>query len=236
MSTSTSASTRTTMMPSQAVETASLEVAPRLRGLLHLYTFYAAVACAGTLIVLAPEGRARASAVIYGLALCALFGFSGAYNRWRGCHKVKGVLRCLDHSTIFIFIAASYTPLTLLALSGSLRWALLGGVWLGAFAGVIFSIAWTNAPRALRAGAYCTLGGICAVAIPSLVALLDGVALMLLLAGAALYIVGAGIYAARRPNPWPQTFGFHEVFHALVVAAAIAHLAVLGPLIIAPPL
>jgi len=211
------------------------ETLPRLRGLLHAYAFYAAVVCAAVLVVLAPEGRARAGAVVYGVGLCALFGVSGAYHRWRGAPRIKRLLRRADHATIFVFIAASYTPVALLALSGTMRWVVLVSAWAGAIAGVSLSVGWIDAPRRLTAVAYIALGWIATIAFPQLAERIGAVAFSLLLAGGLLYSAGACVYAAQRPDPWPRTFGFHELFHALVIVAALAHLAVLGPLIASPP-
>ena len=210
-------------------------IVPRLRGLLHAYAFYAALVCAGVLVALAPEGRARAAALVYGLGLCALFGVSGAYHRWRGAPRVKRLLRRADHATIFVFIAASYTPVALLALTGTMRWVVLVSAWAGALAGVSLSLGWIDAPRWLTAAAYVAVGWVAAIAFPQLAARAGTAAFVLLLTGGLLYSAGACVYAAQRPDPWPRTFGFHEVFHALVVVAAIAHLAALAPLIAAPP-
>ncbi len=199
------------------------EMIPRLRGVSHAYAFWFALAAAATLVALAPTGRARVAATIYGLGLCALFAASGGYHRWRGDPRRKPLLRRIDHSTIFVFIAASYTPVALLALHGTLAVVVLVSAWGGALAGVAFTLVWLDAPRWLVAGAYVSLGWISIVAAPQLVdALGIGVGL-LFLAGGLLYSAGAVIYARRRPNPWPEVFGFHEVFHALVIAAAIAH-------------
>ena len=211
------------------------DVVPRLRGLLHAYAFYAAIVCAAVLIVLAPHERARVGAIVYGVGLCALFGVSGAYHRWRGTARVKRLLRRADHATIFVFIAASYTPVALLALSGTMRWVVLCSAWAGALAGVSLSVGWIDASRRLTAVAYIALGWIAVVAFPQLAERVGALPFALLVAGGALYSAGAVIYAAQRPNPWPRTFGFHELFHALVIAAALAHLAVLGPLIASPP-
>lgn len=212
------------------------DVIPRLRGMLHAYAFYVAVVCAAVLVVLAPEGRARTAAITYGLGLCALFGVSGAYHRWRGTPRIKRLLRRADHATIFVFIAASYTPIALLALSGSMRWVVLVSAWTGALAGVSLSVGWIDAPRWLTAVAYIALGWVAAIAFPQLAERIGTLPFVLLITGGVLYSAGACIYAVQRPDPWPQVFGFHELFHALVVAAAITHLAVLGPLIASPPL
>ncbi|MDX6682464.1 MAG: hemolysin [Solirubrobacteraceae bacterium] len=211
------------------------EIVPRLRGLLHAYAFFAAIVCAAVLVVLAPDGRARTGAIVYGAGLCALFGVSGAYHRWRGAARIKRMLRRADHATIFVFIAASYTPVALLALSGTMRWVVLCSAWAGALAGVSLSVGWIDASRRLTAVAYIALGWIAVVAFPQLASRVGAVPFALLVAGGLLYSAGACIYAAQRPDPWPRTFGFHELFHALVVAAALAHLAVLGPLIASPP-
>ena len=133
------------------------------------------------------------------------------------------------HSTIFFFIAASYTPIALLVLHGPLVWVILGVAWAGAAAGIAFSLGWIEAPRALIAASYLALGWVAVIAIPQLVGELGVPPLVLLGTGGGLYTAGAIIYARRRPDPWPRTFGFHEIFHVLVIAAAAAHyIAVVG--------
>src|SRR3954465_4575065 len=128
-----------------ALDFASAEVVPRLRGLLHAWAFWFALAAAVVLIVVAPEARARIAAIVYGIGLCGLFGARATYPRWRGPPRWKPILRRIDHSTIFIFIAASYTPISLLVLDDPLRIVVLASVWIGAFAGVAMSIAWIEA-------------------------------------------------------------------------------------------
>ena len=199
------------------------ELVPLLRGVSHAWAFWAALAAAVTLAVLAPAGSPRLAAVIYGSGLCALFAGSALYHRWRWNPSLRPLLRRIDHSTIFVFIAASYTPLALLVLSGWLRWVVLGVVWAGALAGVGLSVAWITAPRVLVACAYLVLGWVAVIAVPQLVERLPVAPLALFAAGGVLYSVGAAIYAARRPDPWPRVFGFHELFHACVIAAAATH-------------
>jgi hemolysin III len=196
------------------------ELRPLLRGVTHAYAFWAALIAATLLIVLAGPGAPRVSAVVYGVALCALFAASGAYHRWPWNPRWRPLLRRIDHSTIFVFIAATYTPVALLVMHGTLRWAILVAVWSGALVGVVLSVAWITAPRVLSAACYVALGWVAIAATPQLVQRLDVAPLVLLTIGGALYSVGAVVYATRRPNPWPRTFGFHEVFHALVIAAA----------------
>jgi hemolysin III len=199
------------------------EVVPRVRGLLHAHAAWVAVAASIVLIALAPTGSARIASLIYGAGLVALFSASALYHRWRGDPRYKPWLRRLDHSTIFVFIAASYTPVGLLVLDGTLQTVVLISVWAGAAAGVAMSLAWIDAPRALQAACYVALGWVAVVALPQLAERVGMAPFVLLALGGALYSVGAVVYALRRPNLWPRTFGFHEVFHALVIAAALVH-------------
>ena len=198
---------------------------PRLRGVSHAFAFVLAIAGAAVLIALAPAGRATVASAIYGAGLIALFGGSALYHRWPGRPRWKPLLQRIDHSTIFVFIAASYTPIALVVLHGTLAWVLLVVAWAGAAAGVAFSLGWIAAPRAVIAGSYLALGWVAVIAIPQLLDELPAAPLVLLAVGGLLYSTGAVIYARQRPDPWPQTFGFHEVFHALVIAAASAHFA-----------
>jgi hemolysin III len=204
------------------------DVVPILRGVSHVWAFWVALVAGAVLLVLAPGADSRIAALVYAVGLCALFAGSGLYHRWRWDPRWRPLLRRIDHSTIFVFIAASYTPIALLVLEGSLRVVVLVGVWAGAVAGVAFSVAWISAPRALTAGTYLALGWFAVITIPQLVDRLPVVPLALLATGGVLYTLGALVYAAQRPNPWPQTFGFHEVFHAFVIAAAAAHFAAMA--------
>jgi hemolysin III len=199
------------------------ELVPVLRGVLHAWAFWVALAAAAALVALAPTGAPRVAAAVYGAGLCALFAGSALYHRWCRIPRLRPLLRRIDHSTIFVFIAASYTPIALLVLTGWVRWVVLGLVWAGALAGVGFSVAWISAPRVLVALAYLTLGWMAVIALPQLVSRLAVAPLVLLAAGGVLYSLGAAVYAARRPDPWPRVFGFHELFHAFVVAAVVTH-------------
>jgi hemolysin III len=199
------------------------DLVPLLRGVSHAWAAVAALAAAVALAALAPAGAPRAAALVYGAGLCVLFAGSALYHRWRWNPRLRPLLRRIDHSAIFVFIAASYTPVALLVLDGWVRWVVLGGVWGGALAGVGLSVAWITAPRVLWAITYVAFGWFSVVALPQLLARLPVAPLVLFAAGGLLYSAGAVIYAARRPDPWPRTFGFHELFHALVIVAATAH-------------
>jgi hemolysin III len=196
------------------------EVAPLLRGVLHAYAFWVALGAATALVAVAPAGDARVAAGVYGAALCALFAVSGLYHRWRWDLRWRPLLRRLDHGTIFVFIAASWTPLALLVLSGPLAVIVLVTVWVGALAGIVRAVAWVSAPRVVVAASYVAVGWAAGIGLPELLDRLPTAPVVLLGVGGALYMAGAVVYAARKPNPWPRTFGFHEVFHTLVILAA----------------
>jgi hemolysin III len=201
----------------------SAELVPTWRGLLHAYAFWVALVAGASLVALASTPSARVAAVIYGGGLCTLFAVSSLYQRWRWNPRWRPLLRRLDHSMIFVFIAASTTPVALVILSGTLRSTVLLSVWLGALAGIVVSVAWIDAPRALVAFSYVAVGCAALVGSPQFAVRLPLAALLLLALGGALYITGAMVYATRRPDPWPSSFGFHEVFHGLVVLAAASH-------------
>jgi hemolysin III len=200
-----------------------------LRGTSHVVAFAVAVAAAVVIVVLAPAGRATVAAGVYGAGLVALFGGSAIYHRWPGPARFKPLLQRIDHSTIYLFIAASYTPIAVLRLHGTLASVILALAWAGASAGVARSLGWTGAPRVVVAGSYLALGWIAVIAIPQLTGVLGVVPLALLGGGGLLYSLGAIVYATQRPDPWPRTFGFHEIFHAFVIAAAAAqYIAIVG--------
>jgi hemolysin III len=204
-------------------EVQGTDLIPHLRGVSHQWAFWFALAAATALVVLAPAGAARLAAIIYGAGLCLMLAASALYHRLTCSPGVRSLLCRVDHGAIYVFMAASYTPVALLVLDGTLRWGVLAGIWVAALGGVALSVAWITAPRVLFALSYLALGWAIVVAIPELTAELDLTPVVLLAAGGVLYSVGAVIYALRRPNPWPSTFGFHEIFHTLVIAAAVTH-------------
>jgi hemolysin III len=201
---------------------------PRLRGVSHQYAFLVATVL-GTMLVLLAEGvRARVGASVYAAGVCGLFGVSALYHRGSWSPGVKRWLRRADHSMIFCFIAASYTPFALLALDGTLATALLVVVWSGAAGGVLLKFVWLDAPDWLGALLYVLLGWTAVVAGPALYGALGPLRMGLLALGGVLYTVGAVVYARQHPDPSPAVFGYHELFHVLVIAAAAAHFAVIA--------
>jgi hemolysin III len=196
---------------------------PRLRGLSHQYAFCVAVAAAPVLVVLADGYRERFAVWIYATALAAMFGASALYHRfpWRSA-AARLRARQLDHAMIFVFIAGTYTPFALLAFGGLARSVVLLTVWAGAVFGLVVNLVWIDGPRWLSAVAYLTVGWVGVLAFPQLFPALGVAAAVLVIVGGALYTLGALAYATTWPNPVPRWFGFHEVFHLLVVAAAVS--------------
>jgi len=203
--------------------TPSLPARPRFRGVVHQWSFFVALVAGVTLIVLAPAGRATAAAAIYAAALAGLLGTSALYHRITWPPRARAWLRRLDHAMIFVLIAGTYTPFALLVLDGTLGEVVLIGVWSGAAAGIVFTLLWVEAPKWLAAGAYVALGWFSIIAVPQITARAGAGALVLLGAGGLAYTAGAVVYARRRPDQRPATFGYHEIFHVLVVVAAATH-------------
>jgi hemolysin III len=210
---------------SAAASVAEARVKPRLRGVFHQYAFFVSLA-SGTLLVLlsaATTTRAALAAAVYAVSVSALFGVSALYHRISWTPPARRRMRRLDHSMIFLLIAGTYTPVGLLVLEGTLATVVLAVVWVGAVAGIAVELAWTTAPRWLGGTVYLALGWVAVVAMPQLFARLGMAGGLLIVAGGLVYSAGAAVYALRRPDPVPATFGYHEVFHLLVIAGVAAH-------------
>jgi len=206
----------------------AVEVKPRLRGVSHQYAFFVSIGCGVGLILAASEGRARLAASIYAAAVSALLGTSALYHRVTWRPKARRWMRRLDHSMIFVLIAGTYTPVALVALKGTLASTILIVLWAGALGGVIFKLAWIDAPKWLLAMVYVAMGLVTAAVFGELPAAIGWLGAIGIALGGVLYLFGAVIYASGKPNPWPKVFGYHEVFHALVLAAAGLHYAVIA--------
>ena len=201
---------------------------PRLRGVLHQYAFFVSLLCGVGLILAASAGRARLAAAIYAVAVSALLGTSALYHRVSWRPAARRWMRRLDHSMIFVLIAGTYTPVALLALKGTLATAILVALWIGALGGVVFKLVWIDAPKWLFAAVYVALGLVTAAVFGELPAAIGWLGVAGLATGGLLYVIGAVIYASGRPNPVPNVFGYHEVFHTFVLAAAGLHYAVIA--------
>ena len=198
---------------------------PSLRGVSHQYAFYVALAAGAALVVLARGGEARVAVGVYALSLSAMFGASALYHRIDWSPRPAAWLRRLDHSMIFVLDAGTYTPFAVLVLAPALGWTVLAVVWGGALVGIVISLLWIDAPRWLTALLYVALGWVSIVVMPQLWDRAGVLAVALLATGGLLYTAGAVVYARRRPDPAPRVFGYHEVFHVLVIAAAAVHFA-----------
>jgi hemolysin III len=201
---------------------ADADETPVLRGVFHLWAFVAAIAAGVVLVVLADGALETVSSWIYAAALAAMFGASALYHRfpWRSAAKRLWARR-LDHSTIFVFIAGTYTPFALLGFGGTTRWLVLVLAWAGAVLGLALELVWIDSPRWLSVVAYLMVGWVGVLTIPQLFSGMGAAVGVLLLVGGGLYSLGAVVYAAQWPNPFPRVLGFHEIFHLLVVAAAV---------------
>jgi hemolysin III len=206
------------------------EVKPRLRGWLHLGIAPLTLAAGIVLIAHSPDTLTRVgSAAFIGTALI-LFTVSAIYHTGTWSPRVWAFLRRFDHANIFLLIAGSYTPFSLMLLEGTQRVALLATVWAGAILGVLFRVFWTDAPRWLYVPIYLALGWAAVFFIPSFfdgatrLGVGVGIAVFtMIVVGGALYTVGGVVYGFQRPNPWPRWFGFHEVFHTFTILAFVAH-------------
>lgn len=198
-----------------------------MRGWIHFWSLILACAAGATLIALAASTVSSEAAVgtsIYVATVLGLFGVSALYHRktWRSV-GARTWMRRLDHSMIFLFIAGTYTPFAMLAMQPTTGALVLAVVWGGALGGVSLKLAWPNGPRWVGVPVYIALGWVAVFVLPDLLESAGVGALVLLIAGGVLYTGGALFYALRKPDPWPKTFGYHELFHSAVSLAAVCH-------------
>jgi hemolysin III len=203
-------------------------VKPRLRGLSHQIAFVIALPLAIFVDVRANAGVPRIAAVVFSVSVIAMFGASALYHRRTWSPARRRWLRRLDHAGIYGLIAGTYTPVGLLALDGGWRVAVLAIVWSGALAAIVLKFAWVDAPKWLSASLGIMLGWVGVAAFPQLLEKIGTGPSLLLLAGGVCYTLGALVYARRKPDPFPAVFGYHEVFHVLVIAAVAFQYAVIA--------
>ena len=193
---------------------------PRLRGVSHQFAFFVSVALGAGLVASASGAAERAAAAVFGAAVATMFGVSALYHRVTWRPRARRWMRRLDHATIYLLIAGTYTPFGLLALTGAWRWTVLPIVWGGALVAIVCRVLWVDGPKWLSALMAVALGWVGVAALPELWSQTSAEGIALLGAGGVLYTAGAVVYALRRPDPVPSTFGYHELFHAFVIAAA----------------
>ncbi|WP_372736480.1 hemolysin III family protein [Nocardioides sp.] len=207
------------------------DIKPKLRGWLHLGTAPLALVGGVVLIALSPTTTTRIGSVVFTLSALLLFTVSAIYHTGNWSPRTWAFLRRFDHSNVFVLIAGSYTPITLILLEGTQRVALLTTVWGAAILGMLFRVLWTDAPRWLYTPIYIAMGWAAVFFVPGFI---DGattrlgagmaVAVLVLIAtGGVLYTVGGAVYGFKFPNPSPKWFGFHEVFHSFTVLAFTTH-------------
>ncbi|MGC3997108.1 MAG: hemolysin III family protein [Anaeromyxobacter sp.] len=197
---------------------------PLLRGVSHELAAYLSVPAVVSLVAAAGSGVARVAALAYGASLVTLLSVSALYHRPWWPPRARGLVGRCDHAAIFVLIAGTYTPFCLVLGPGAGH-GLLAAVWGGAALGVALALAWEDAPKVLMAGVYVAFGWIFMATLPAMRAAVGDATVAWVLAGGLIYTAGAAVYASRRPDPFPAVFGYHEIFHLLVVVAAICHYA-----------
>ncbi len=204
---------------------------PRLRGVFHLYGFVVFAVLGAVLVATTSGGRERAAAAAFGGALVLTFGISALYHRvdWRP--SARRVVRRLDHASIYILIAGTYTPYGLLVLSGAWQLSILGVVWVGAALAIVQRVFWLDAPRWVPVAAGIFLGWIGVIVLPQIIEAAGLAGTLLVAAGGIFYTLGAVVYAIQRPDFRPTVFGFHELFHVLTVLAAACQFAAVALLV-----
>jgi hemolysin III len=203
-------------------------IRPRLRGASHQLAFLTCVALGPVLVISAPGAGARALAAIFAVAMAALFGVSASFHRGRWSAAARRRMNRLDRSMIFVATGATYTPVAAYALPTAWRASILGVIWGLSVVGIV--ITWTTrpVPRWLLALLYVGVAWSGVVCFPRLRDGLGSTGFALVLLGGVCYTLGAVVYALKRPDPWPRWFGFHEIFHVLVVAGAVQHYVVVA--------
>lgn len=207
---------------------------PLLRGWLHLVCFFPAIPAGVTVVVLASGPRGRIASLVYAVGLVALFGVSGLYHRVNWSATKRLWMQKLDHGTIFVMIAGTYTPVCLLVLRGWMTWAMLAIAWSGAVVGFVLAFTGGRVSRMVRGTLYITLGWASVAAIPQMWSHLRAAELVLLVTGGVLFTVGSVFLFTHWPDPFPRVFGYHEVWHALVVAAVACHFLAIASVVHGP--
>jgi hemolysin III len=207
-------------------------VKPRLRGVLHQWAFLASIPLGLALVAVAETPSAKVAALVYSLGACALYGTSAAYHRGHWSDRQRAWMKRLDHSMIFVLIAATYTPICLLGLQGGGAVATLIGIWAGAVLGVVLGMAGIAEKTGVGMTLYLLMGWVAALSLPSMARHLGPLNLGLIVAGGLAYTVGAISLGTNWPNPRPATFGYHEVWHTFTLVAGACFAVVVWGLVL----
>jgi hemolysin III len=205
-----------------------IAIKPRMRGLSHYYAFFLSLAAGTVLVATAPRGLATWTALVYALSISAMLGASALLHRGTWTPAQARILTKLDHTCIYLLIAGTYTPISLIAMSGVIRVLVFSVVWLGAIVGIALEWMWYRPPRGWVTTNYIVVGWVALIALPQLWSSLGVAGFLLVLLGGVSYTVGAVIHAAQRPDPWPEVFGYHELFHVFVLVALVLHFAAIA--------
>ena len=212
-------------MATQSHDKNNPELRPSMRGVLHQYAFFVALVATWALVSKTPDGNAKLPVIIYGVTLCGLFGVSAMYHRIIWSWRTRPWVRRADHTMIFIFIAGTYTPFALASLDSRLATGVLWFMWISAGLGAILKLLWIHAPTSIATILYIAVGWSSVLALPAMLSALGPRGALLVIIGGLIYTVGGIIHAIERPNPDPEVFGYHEIFHACVILGAAAHYA-----------
>lgn len=214
------ASARESAATAAAVAAQKLSSRPALRGVSHQWAFFFSLAAGGALIFAAQGTRATIAMTIYAISLSAMLGASALYHRVTWSPSQRRWMRRLDHTTIFVFIAGTYTPFAMLVMHGTMATVILIVVWAAAAGGAVLNLLWWDAPKWFTSLIYVMTGWVAVAAMPQLWEEIGPVGVGLLALGGILYSMGAVVYSRQKPDPKPDVFGYHEIFHLFVIAAA----------------
>ena len=205
---------------------------PIFRGHIHRHAATAAVPLFAWLIIIAGSWTERLAVIIYAIGVTTMLAVSAVYHSGSLSQRAEAILKRIDHSTILLAIAGSYTAITTLALSGTAEVFLLIYIWIATAIGVGVRLLWLNSPYAINSLIYLAAGWSALLVIPAFISSLDSTNTVLIFLGGGVYSIGAVVYALHKPNPWPQHFGYHEIFHLLVTIAASLHFVLVARLIL----
>lgn len=203
---------------------------PRYRGASHRIAFKVALVAGAALVWTAAGGLSRSACAVYAVLLAAMFGVSATLHGRDWGRRGYTLWRRADHATIFVFIAGTYTPLSLLGIGGAAGTRLFALAWAVCGLGVVRALAWPHAPRAVTSACFVAAGWVVVAYMPAFHAAVDPVTFLAVIAGGVLFTVGALIYLARWPDPSPRVFGYHEVFHLFIIAGCACHFAAVARL------